>query len=71
MEMERITKYGRDVWSNKATDILRGGECLCLNCGLMNNGCNVSQSLYSLCKAEDIALMVTRCPEWKKRLKGR
>jgi hypothetical protein len=64
---KKVKKYGVNVWCNEEMDLLRGQECLCLNCKLMNSGCRQAQILYSLCKAFDLALIVTRCPEWKSR----
>ena len=66
-KLKRVVKYGVEVWCNERTDILRGSQCLCLNCALMNNGCLIAKNLYDFCRNEDIALMVTRCPNWKEK----
>ena len=61
--------YGKDVWVNPTTESLRKTECLCLNCANMKPGefdhCHIAKSLYSICKMENVALAVTRCPLWK------
>ena len=64
----KIQKYGVLVWCNEKTDNLRREQCLCLNCGFSNNGCDAADSLYEICKNKDIALMVTRCPKWTKEI---
>ena len=66
----KVFKYGKWVWCNEVTEDLRGEQCLCLNCGfncgLMNNdGCDIANRLYEICKTQDIALIVTRCPVWE------
>jgi hypothetical protein len=63
----RIEKYGVEVWCNARMDLERADECLCLNCGLMNNGCKQAELLYQMCKTFNLALMVTRCPDWKEK----
>ena len=56
------------VWVNPTTERLRDKECLCLNCGRLNKNprknCPHAGVLYVLCVAANIALAVTRCPEW-------
>jgi len=32
MKVEKVEKYGREVFSNTKMDNLRKKECLCLNC---------------------------------------
>ena len=68
-ELKRVDKYGQRVWSNVETDIMRGEQCLCLHCGQMNNFCDVAKKLYALCKKRNLALMVTRCPNWRENEK--
>ena len=62
--LKEIVKYGVTVWSNGETDIMRGEQCLCLHCSQMNNGCDTYWGLYEICKEQNLALMVTRCPNW-------
>ncbi len=62
----RKTAYGREVWTNKKMDSLRRVECLCLNCSEIS-GCSSASKLYSLCKTKDLAMMITRCPNWTKK----
>jgi hypothetical protein len=58
--------YGKKVWTNVEMDTLRKVQCLCLQCGKMDE-CPVAAALYSLCQEQDLALMVTRCPTWERR----
>ena len=55
--------YGIDVWTNLLTDPIRKKQCLCLHCTKMKT-CAVSKSLYGVCLVSNVALMVTRCPDW-------
>lgn len=58
--------YGNMVWVNPTTEAIRREECLCLNCNKCKPGqpnhCHIAQALYEVCKRENIALAVTRCP---------
>jgi hypothetical protein len=56
--------YGKLVWTHVEMDDLRREQCLCLNCQRMKF-CPVAAKLYELCKKEDVALAVTRCPAWE------
>ena len=59
-----VERYGKDVWSNAEMDALRKTECLCMNCWNFGD-CETAMRLYELCKQFNLALAVTRCPEWK------
>lgn len=63
-KMVQVEKYGVWVWSNESMDANRRTQCLCLNCDMLT-GCSTSEKLYGICKQSDIALMVTRCPDWE------
>jgi hypothetical protein len=71
----REDHYNRLVWVNPVTEDLRRRECLCYNCtklvtesqqkaGDTGSGCPIAGQLYGVCKKEDVALVVTRCPEF-------
>ena len=72
MRIELQNHYDIYVQTNVAMDILRQDECLCLNCQRkifdLNSKefheCPVAPELYKLCKKENIALMITRCPNF-------
>ena len=64
MDVRQVRKYGVEVWCNSEMDKLRRENCLCLNCARMAN-CVTASLLYELCKAENVATMMTRCPQWK------
>lgn len=65
MKIEKVEKYGAEVYSNVEMDRLRQEWCLCLNCSAIGK-CKNAKNLYQHCKATDMALMVTRCPNWRK-----
>jgi len=54
------------VWSNVEMDELRRTECLCLNCSKMiRQECPVAKQMYNACKDFNIAMAITRCPDWE------
>ena len=61
--------YGETVWVNPTTENLRRDECLCFNCDNMKPGepdhCHIASAFYEVCKRENVALIVARCPLWK------
>jgi hypothetical protein len=59
--------YGARVWVNPTIESLRRKECLCLNCGKIG-GCAKAKALYQICKDGDLALAVTRCPDWEEKV---
>ena len=60
----QVEKYGKTVWSNVDMDELRRTECLCLNCSKMSS-CQTAKHLYNACKDFNIAMAITRCPDWE------
>jgi hypothetical protein len=66
-QIKQIDKYGHKVYCNVPMDDLRKEQCLCLNCEKLP--CVVSKSFFELCKSYNIALMITRCPEWEAKNK--
>ena len=63
-KLKKVEKCGETVWQNERMDLMRKEQCLCLNCGEKPR-CLVAPSLFRLCTLNDIALMVTRCPDWE------
>ena len=61
-KIEKQEHYGREVFVNTLTEQMRRSECLCLNCVLMNDGCDFAAAAYGLCKDWNVAFCVTRCP---------
>ena len=63
------THYGSQVWVNPTTELLRKSECLCLNCDNLKpsqpDNCHIAQAFYEVCRRENVALAITRCPLWK------
>ena len=62
-EVKKEMHHGVEVQTNTITDEMRKTECLCLNCG--HTVCVARSKLYNLCCKYDIALMVTRCEDYK------
>ena len=69
MAVIQIERYGCLVWEDEAADALRKERCLCLNCAKCKPGekdhCPIAARLYEVCKKDNVALMVTRCAEWR------
>jgi hypothetical protein len=60
--------FGVDVHVNPLMEALRPDQCLCLNCGRLDlnpaDNCKNAQALYELCVKNNLAMAVTRCPNW-------
>jgi len=69
MDVQRVMKYGYEVWANTPMDDLRRSECLCLNCARFKPGdddhCPIAAAGYQLCLEYHIAYMMTRCPKFE------
>jgi len=63
-KVEKIEKYGREVWSHVEMDELRRSQCLCLNCALIRK-CAIAQAGYRLCEKNGVAFAMTRCPKYE------
>lgn len=63
--VERLVKYGTEVWSNVDFDQARKTECLCLNCQQLEDECCTAKDLFAICINHNLALMVTRCPRFE------
>lgn len=66
MKLNVETHYGEKLIVNSKMDNIRKKECLCLNCLLMGD-CDSAKKLYKVCCDDNIALMVTRCKNFKKK----
>jgi len=55
--------FGCDVWVNPNIEGLREKECLCFNCGGMEN-CQIAKKFFKLCVKEHLAMAITRCLHW-------
>ena len=70
MKQEAVKEihYGAAVAVNPTTEPLRKTECLCLNCTKLvpdsEANCHIAKDLYRSCCQHNVALMVTRCPEY-------
>ena len=64
--VEAREHHGAVVQTNVPMDYLRKHQCLCLNCAALHGGkCAAAAKLFAVCTAHDIALLVTRCPDWE------
>jgi len=63
-EVKQVEKYGAIVYQNEFMDNLRRDECLCLHCGYIKD-CSTAKAFYVYCQQFDLALAVTRCPNFK------
>lgn len=63
--------YGVKVWVSPLLDALRRSDSLCYNCASFKpNGkdeCPKARKIYEVCKSEDVALPVSRCPAFDKK----
>ena len=64
-KVNRDEHYGEMVWTNRMMDGLRKRECLCLCCDNIKK-CGNASGLLARCQDGDLALAVTRCPDWKR-----
>ena len=58
------THYGKEVWVNPLTENMRHDECLCFNCTNLE-GCKTAKKIYKVCVDDNMAMTITRCPEFK------
>jgi len=65
-EVKKVWKYDVAVHQNEFMDGLRAEECLCLHCVDMPN-CSTAKALYGFCVQYNLALAVTRCPDYRVR----
>jgi hypothetical protein len=63
--LERQKHRGYLVHVNTLTEQLRNSECLCLSCVGMTD-CSIARTFYDVCVDRHVALMVTRCREFKR-----
>lgn len=58
--------YGALVWAHVEMDELRRTECLCRLCDRLRPGqpdnCPTAEKFYQICKSDNAAMSVTRCP---------
>ena len=63
LEVRGVERYGAQVMENTFMDKLRKEQCLCLNCKKMSD-CETAKVLYYVCKKSNLAMAITRCPDW-------
>ena len=65
-QKEQQTHYDTEVMVSIEIEKLRREHCLCLNCGSMKE-CAKAALLYNFCKLTDVAMAISRCPDfWAK-----
>ena len=70
-QKEQQTHYDREVMVSTEIEKLRRKHCLCLNCGDMKE-CPKAALLYNFCKLTDVAMAISRCPDfWQRELTPR
>lgn len=72
--------YNEEVFFNPIMDELRKQQCLCLNCASLiikkdedsnsltnkeNENCSIASALFQICVKNNMAMMITRCKEFK------
>lgn len=66
---EQEVHYNKQVWVNPTTESIRRSECLCWNCDNLKpdrpGNCPKASALFKVITKENLALIVTRCPDWK------
>lgn len=62
LRLEKQEHQGVEVWTNVPMEMLRRHQCLCLNCSRCPQECRIAANLLEVCKNNELALMVTRCP---------
>ena len=67
MLVKKVVAHGVEVWANEDMDERRRDFCLCLNCKNMVQ-CPDAMALYEICKTGNLALAVTRCPNFNKKI---
>jgi len=65
-DVKKVEKYGQEVFEHEQMDLLRRDHCLCLNCKKMSY-CNVAQVLFYVCVKSNMAMAITRCPDWENK----
>ena len=62
--IKKVTKYDKLVWQEVIMDALRGSHCMCLRCDNLGD-CKIAKKLYKICIKDNVAIVITRCPDWK------
>ena len=57
-------KYSKMVWTHGEMDELRKAQCLCLHCQKLSS-CMMARTLFELCQPHNVAMAITRCPNWE------
>jgi len=69
--------YAAMTWTDREMDELRRTRCLCLRCDHMHfnaageqldNHCPFAATLFAVCKAADMATMITRCGYYRPKV---
>jgi hypothetical protein len=66
MTTRRGRYFGKVVHVSTELERLRETDCLCLNCRAMGS-CPIAKTLYQICKRENLALGVSRCPIFQRK----
>lgn len=70
-EVAPVHKYGIDTREDPTADAMRRERCLCLHCVRLKPGdvlnCSSAEVLFALCKTRGMAMVVTRCMDYKQK----
>jgi hypothetical protein len=62
------SRYGFDVIEHDQMDALRKSECMCRLCSKLKpkqpDNCRTAQALCGICLTTNVAMAVTRCPDF-------
>lgn len=62
------SRHGRTVYES-AMDAVRKEKCMCFHCANMkpwsDDHCQLAKKLFKICVEHGMAMMITRCPDWK------
>ena len=64
---ENQKHYGENVWVSLDIEKLRKTDCLCLSCDFLGGKCPIAEHFYNYCIEYNLALAVTRCPNWRQK----
>jgi len=60
----KVDRYGTTIYEHTKADKRRIEECLCLHCDKLAD-CSTAKDLYAICVRNNIAMIITRCKEWR------
>lgn len=63
MGIEKVIRYGKEVWADTSLDKQRAEECLCINyCDKMKS-CPAAKGFYEICREHGMAIGFADCSD--------